>query len=115
MPQRAGSACRRPGCAGVVQAGICSQCGPLRRQRQVDYDQQRGNRHQRGYTSEWVRIRAAYLLAHPLCADCQALGRTTAASEVHHVRALRNNGTHEEGNLMALCKPCHSARTMRGE
>lgn len=115
MAQRPGSACRRSGCAGIVHGGVCDACGPLRRQRQVDYDQRRGTRQQRGYGSEWQRIRAAFLLAHPLCADCEEQGRTTAANEVHHVVALRNGGTHDEVNLRALCKPCHSTRTMRGE
>ena len=31
MPTRAPSACRRPGCPGLVRNGVCSRCGPLRK------------------------------------------------------------------------------------
>jgi 5-methylcytosine-specific restriction protein A len=36
----------------------------------------------------------------------------TAAEEVHHVLPLANGGTNDEGNLMALCKSCHSSITI---
>lgn len=37
----------------------------------------------------------------------------TAAAEVHHIVPLSAGGTHDESNLMALCKPCHSRITAR--
>ena len=56
-----------------------------------------------------------YLRAHPLCVDCQAERRVTAATEVHHIKALRDGGDHNDDNLMALCKSHHSKRTAAGE
>jgi 5-methylcytosine-specific restriction protein A len=32
----------------------------------------------------------------------------TRAEEVHHIKPLAQGGTHDDENLMALCKPCHS-------
>ena len=67
----------------------------------------------------WRRFRAAYLRAHPLCADCEEQGRVAQAAEVHHVRKRRDDPHGEqwldEDNCRGLCKPCHSARTGRGE
>ena len=42
---------------------------------------------------------------------CLKNHKTTAATEVHHIRPLSRGGTHDEENLMALCKPCRSKIT----
>lgn len=47
----------------------------------------------------------------PLCEMCLKNHKTTPATEVHHIRPLSRGGTHDEDNLMALCKPCHSKIT----
>ena len=36
-----------------------------------------------------------------------------AAQEVHHIIPLADGGTHDEDNLMSLCKPCHSRITAK--
>ncbi|MCP4876121.1 MAG: HNH endonuclease [Gammaproteobacteria bacterium] len=52
-----------------------------------------------------------------MCSDCEQQGKPTLASEVHHVikRRHRPDLTFARGNLLSLCKPCHSKRTRRGE
>lgn len=115
MGRRAASACRKPGCPGLVRDGACSVCGPLRRESQRQHDERRGSASSRGYDRRWQWIRALYLRAHPLCVDCQADGHVAAATEVHHIKALRDGGDHSDDNLMALCKSHHSKRTGRGE
>ena len=94
---------------------MCSVCGPVGKQAQRVIDERRGSASSRGYDRRWQRIRAMYLRAHPLCVDCQAERRVTAATEVHHIKALRDGGDHNDDNLMALCKSHHSSRTGRGE
>lgn len=61
----------------------------------------------------WKRqeIRARYLRAHPLCVDCEAAGRVTAAVELDHVIPLAKGGTWEWSNLAGRCTPCHAAKT----
>lgn len=115
MPTRAGSACTSPGCAGIVRAGVCSVCGPRKVQRDADYDRRRGSAASRGYGRRWQDLRLMFLRANPVCADCERLGQVTEATEVHHKLAKRDGGRDEWDNLEALCKPCHSKRTMRGE
>ena len=63
------------------------------------------------YGRAWKRIRDRYIGKHPLCEMCLKNHKTTAATEVHHIRPLSRGGTHDEDNLMALCKPCHSKIT----
>jgi 5-methylcytosine-specific restriction protein A len=61
----------------------------------------------RGYGGYWPSIRRSFLDAHPYC-SCGS-----RATEVDHVLAIRDGGTHDAANLRALCKPCHSSRTAR--
>lgn len=115
MPLRAGSACTRPGCPGIVRAGVCSECGPRKAQRDATYDRERGSAAARGYDRRWQRLRLMYLRSNPFCADCAAAGQVTQATEVHHKIAKRDGGLDQWENLQALCKPCHSKRTAAGE
>lgn len=66
-------------------------------------------------TSQWLRLRRDTLTAHPLCQRCQAEGKITAATEVHHVRpveeainyAEKRRRMYDLANLRALCHDCH--------
>lgn len=82
-------------------------CAPCNRRIQ----QQRGSAHARGYDKHWQRVRAVFLALHPWCADCSDKGLNVKAQEVHHITPLSEGGTHDEWNLMPLCKPCHSRRS----
>jgi len=43
-------------------------------------------------------------------------GTATPMEEVHHIKPLAEGGTHDDSNLMALCKSCHSKiHTERGD
>jgi 5-methylcytosine-specific restriction protein A len=114
MPERAPTACRKPGCPGLVRAGVCSVCGPLRRHAQAAYDAQRGTAAQRGYDARWQRLRLAFLAAHPFCAACAQAGRVEPATDVHHITPRRDRGADAEENLQALCHRCHSRITAAG-
>lgn len=67
------------------------------------------------HTSKWQRLRRWKLKEHPMCELCEQKGRTTLATEVHHVTPVEfglNNDQKKElmfnaGNLMSLCHQCH--------
>ena len=59
----------------------------------------------------WRKLRAYVLRGEPLCRHCTARGLTMAATEVDHRDDDPSNN--ELVNLMPLCKPCHSRKTMR--
>lgn len=57
----------------------------------------------------WRRLRAAVLADEPLCRHCAAQGLVVPATEVDHMRGAADNS---RDALQALCKPCHSRKTM---
>jgi 5-methylcytosine-specific restriction enzyme A len=72
---------------------------------------------QRGYNSSWRTVRGHHLLENPLCVDCLKHGIYMEGTDVHHIKKLKDYPELRDvpGNLMTLCKSCHSIRTARGE
>ena len=64
-------------------------------------------------SSRWQRIRAYHLLRNPLCVRCAKKGKTTVASEVHHIITCHDNPALQvdPSNLESLCAPCHAPLT----
>lgn len=104
--------CAAPGCGALVESGYCATHAATLRQH---YEERRGSSAQRGYDGAWRRFRK-YFLADPenvVCADC----KRKPSAEVHHVKKIAEfpELRLEPNNCVALCKACHSARTLRGE
>lgn len=110
MPSRAPSACRRPGCPGLVRNGTCTICGPVQRAtgwQAWHAERNQESRHVRGYGTSWYKLRA-----HILARDdglCRVCGRP--ASEVDHIVAKSAGGSDDEDNLQAICSACHAKKT----
>jgi len=49
-----------------------------------------------------------FIRRNPVCAEC-----ARPSEEVDHILPLAEGGTHKFDNLQALCKSCHSRKTMR--
>ena len=62
-------------------------------------------------TGRWKRLRMRYLAEHPLCAFCEAEGRTTLATVVDHITPHKGDEAlfWDEGNLQGLCRPHHDS------
>lgn len=114
MPERAPSACRRPGCRGLVRGGACSVCGSLRTTRDKEIDERRGSSSRRGYGRRWREVSALVLADHPWCAECDRHGRMALATDVHHKIPKRDGGSDDADNLEPLCHSCHSRITAAG-
>lgn len=71
----------------------------------------------RGYDRQWRNVRLIKLQADPLCEDCDRNDRSTEATEVHHIRKIKDAPELrlDLDNLMSLCTPCHAIRSARGE
>lgn len=102
MPTRPPRPCRHPGCPRLTSGGYCMEHA------QGSARTGRPSAHQRGYTSEWRRIRRQVLDTFPLCRLCGA-----RATEVDHITPLRLGGTHDLANLQPLCASCHRKKTSR--
>lgn len=81
--------------------------------RKYQYDQRRGNRHQRGYTNKWDKAAKAYLASHPWCALCEKAGKRTEATCVDHIEPHKQDMRKfwNSQNWQPLCDSCHSAKT----
>ena len=112
MPTAPKSPCAHPGCPKLTELGVAF-CGAHRGQRRRIYDRQRGSAAKRLYGRAWQRARAAFLNRHPLCVVCASEDRTTAATEVDHIKPHGGDLIlfWDRENWQALCKSCHSSKT----
>jgi 5-methylcytosine-specific restriction protein A len=85
-------------------------------------DQQRGNRHERGYGYAWEKRRVKILQRDSgLCQPHLELGITAIGTQVDHkvskaeARALgwTNEQIEDEANLQTICDECHRDKTAR--
>ena len=62
----------------------------------------------------WSRFARSYRQRHPLCAACERQCRVTASEQVDHIVPLSvwTGGKYDESNLQALCRTCHSRKTV---
>lgn len=111
MPVKPATPCSQPGCPELSHERFCPTHAKAEDQRYRTY--QRDPAINKRYDHRWRKIRNAYITRHPLCEHCQQDGCVTPAQEVDHIIPLENGGTHDEANLQALCKSCHSSKTAR--
>jgi 5-methylcytosine-specific restriction protein A len=109
MPRKPKRPCSYPGCPNLTDGRFCEEHAREEAARYERYGRDPATRRRYGRT--WRKARAAYIEAHPLCEVCEQEGRMTPAEEVHHIIPLADGGTNGDGNLMALCKSCHSKIT----
>ena len=114
MPPLPKRTCAWPGCHTLVTSGKCPEHTKAERKQA---DERRGTAHERGYTAEWSRAAKAYIAANPLCVEHLRSGRVVPSRIVDHVVPHRGDRElfWDTENWQALCKPCHDAKTARGE
>ena len=110
MPRKPKRPCSYPGCGRLTDSRYCDEHRQIVVHQYNRYQRDPNTSHQ--YGRAWRRIREFYIQAHPLCEQCRSKGRLTPTEEVHHILPLADGGTHDESNLMALCKSCHSRITI---
>ncbi len=116
MPTSAPHACPAPGCPRLVPAGQ-SRCDEHELKREAVDRARRGSSHTRGYDARWRSYRLTFLGANPLCVECSAAGRVTAATVVDHIRAHKGDPSlfWEPTNHRAVCKRHHDQRVDEGD
>jgi len=113
MPPRRMKPCRHPGGCAALTNDKSGQCEAHRVSGWAVY--QAGlSRHQRGYGSEWDKLRRVILVRdNYLCQSCIRTGVYTQATTVDHIKAKTHGGTDDHANLESLCGPCHATKTAR--
>lgn len=58
-------------------------------------------------------LRKRLLSANPLCVVCKAKGRTTAATQLDHIKAIVNGGDArpDDDGYQGLCDACHTDKS----
>ena len=89
--------------------GPLKQHSPRRPLSRSEVNEQAKRRQSRRFlptnSAQWRKIRKAVLEREPLCRCCGA-----PANEVDHINGDTSNNLPD--NLAAMCKPCHSAKTI---
>ena len=111
MPRKPKRPCSHPDCPRLTDGRFCEEHQKQENKRYEKYDRDPAMRRRYGRT--WKRIRDRHIAEHPLCEVCKKQGRITPAEEVHHIKPLSQGGTHDDSNLMSLCKECHSRITAK--
>ena len=109
VPYKPKRPCSHPGCPRLTDGRFCEDHAKAENKRYEKYD--RDPAAKRRYGRTWKRIRDRHIAQYPLCEMCRQSGKVTPAEEVHHIKPLSQGGTHDENNLMSLCKECHSKIT----
>lgn len=77
-------------------------------------EEQRPNRHARGYTNRWARYSKARLWEHPWCVACEAEGFTVLGSDTDHIvppPSPEHPLFWDDTNHQTLCETHHSRKT----
>ncbi len=103
--------CAEPGCRVLSRGSWCEEHGKAAAQRRTDrrraYNRARGHSGMQGYGHQWRKVRDAFLREHAYC------GCGARATEVDHIVPRKQGGTDEPGNLRAMCRVCHSRKTVQ--
>lgn len=109
MPKRPPKPCNKPACREYATKG--SYCDA--HQPKAWASNEGLSRHQRGYGSQWEKIRERALKRDGyLCQVCLDKGIFTQAQAVDHIKAKTDGGTDDLDNLQSICNPCHEAKTV---
>lgn len=62
-------------------------------------------------SSEWKKIRAAYLAQNPYCECDECKGKKIKAEMVDHIRPIKQGGSRTDwSNLQAMTNRCHNKK-----
>jgi 5-methylcytosine-specific restriction protein A len=106
MPKKPKHPCAYGSCPKLTDRRYCPEHERLKNHNYEKYGRDKDSK--RRYGRAWKRIRNKYAAEHPFCELCYERGVLVPTEEIHHKLPLSEGGTHDQSNLIALCKSCHS-------
>lgn len=106
MPRIPKHPCSYPNCPSLTDGKYCDKHKALMGNEYERYGRDKTTK--KKYGKEWRVIRKNYVASHPFCEECFKKGIIVPVDEVHHIIPLAEGGTHDESNLISLCKSCHA-------
>lgn len=115
MALRPKTICNWAGCGKTIDQGrYCQKHEELFQAQENKRKSIRNADYSRMYSWNWRKYSQNYIKAHPLCRICLEDGKIIPATEVDHI--IPHKGDKDlfwaEDNHQALCKPCHSRKTV---
>jgi len=104
LPYRNPRVCSQPGCGALILKGY--YCTKHKTLSDIRYRPAQYNHAKLRNNKAWQDIRKEVLEYNPYC-ECGNI-----ATEVDHIVAIRNGGDNDPSNLQAMCKSCHSRKTL---
>ena len=108
--------CSKPGCKNYCVAGS-NYCSEHQRPKIEQGSRNTTSEWKNMYGAKWRKARENFLLQpeNHYCVECMKRGCYTPATEVDHIVPHKGDNKlfWDRKNWQALCKPCHSAKTMR--
>ncbi len=107
--------CKHPLCSELTSArhGYCRDHLDYMKEKQKEADSSRPNSRERGYTTDWDKLRDEWLRAQPICQGCGRVNRQ-AKLLVHHIKPISDRGEAlDRENLRTYCGPCHDREHRR--
>lgn len=113
MPFKPRHPCNYSGCPEITATRFCPKHEALDRKK---YEEKRKTSVERGYNSQWQKLRAMKLAQDPLCEEHLRQNVDVAATMVHHIKPVETNPELRlvMENLMSLCNPCHEEKEKEG-
>lgn len=103
-----------PGCRRkYTREKLCPACTATKQPRRRSKESQE---RQAMYDWRWRKTSERYRAEHPLCVECEQLGRTEPSTCVDHIVPHRGNVElfWNEENWAALCDAHHKTKTAKG-
>jgi len=111
MPKMPPKPCAAPRCNEyATKQGYCDEHQIERKAKQWDHGGK--TRHERGYGTKWVKLRAKVLDRDShLCQHCLSEGVYKQGNQVDHIKPKAEGGSDDMTNLQTLCYHHHKVKT----
>ena len=106
VPRKPKRPCSYPCCPNLTEGRFCEKHQKEEAKRYERYDRDPVTK--RRYGRSWPKIRNRYVALHPFCEECLKENKCSFTEEIHHRLPLREGGTNESQNLIALCRYHHA-------